>query len=290
MTDREDAGADQTSLREPPPPGAGGPPLPAPMPPGAPEAGLSPAPPPVMPRRSRWPRVAALVAAGVLMIAVVGSLGFLIANDLGLRTTVHNLNAKLGSVRASASAVASNDQLTISAQQGMISSLQAQIPVRPDFVVAGQAFHWFEPVAAHAEFRRVLKTGGWVALIWNERANGPSEFHDAYEAILVRNGVDYSKIRASRNDEDSIRAFFACGNLRRATFAHAQTFDFEGLKGRLLSSSYAPRRGHPAHEPMLRELRELFDRQQKGAYVQFPYETTMWYGRLGAQMPARTPA
>jgi uncharacterized low-complexity protein len=93
-----------------------------------------------MPRRSRWPRVAALVAAGVLMIAVVGSLGFLIANDLGLRTTVHNLNAKLGSVRASASAVASNDQLTISAQQGMISSLQAQIPVRPDFVVAGQGW------------------------------------------------------------------------------------------------------------------------------------------------------
>jgi SAM-dependent methyltransferase len=159
-----------------------------------------------------------------------------------------------------------------------------------DFVVAGQAFHWFEPVAARAEFRRILKANGWVALVWNERANGPSEFHDAYEAILVRNGVDYSKIRASRNDEDSIRAFFACGNLRRATFAHAQTFDFEGLKGRLLSSSYAPRRGHPAHEPMLRELRELFDRQQKGAYVQFPYETTMWYGRLGAQMPARTPA
>jgi SAM-dependent methyltransferase len=151
-----------------------------------------------------------------------------------------------------------------------------------DFVVAGQAFHWFEPVAAHAEFRRVLKTGGWVALIWNERANGPSEFHDAYEAILVRNGVDYGKIRASRNDEDSIRAFFAGGSVQRASFAHAQTFDFEGLKGRLMSSSYAPITGHPAHEPMVRGLRELFDRQQKGGYVQFPYETTMWYGQLAA--------
>ena len=154
-----------------------------------------------------------------------------------------------------------------------------------DFVVAGQAFHWFEPEAARAEFRRILKPDGWVALAWNERVYGLSAFHDDYEALLVRNGVDYSKIRAMRNDEDAIIAFFQGGEVRRATFTHAQTFDFEGLKGRLMSSSYAPLPGHPSHEPMIGELRAMFDRHRKGGYVQFPYETTVWYSRFGPATP-----
>ena len=154
-----------------------------------------------------------------------------------------------------------------------------------DFVVAGQAFHWFEPVATRAEFRRILKIGGWVALVWNERA-GTSAFHDAYEAVLLRHGTDYREIRERRRDEGSIAAFFQGGELRRGTFTHAQWFDFDGLKGRLLSSSYTPRSGHPAHEPMLNDLRRVFDCHQEAGRVRFPYETTMWYGRLPPESAA----
>jgi SAM-dependent methyltransferase len=38
-----------------------------------------------------------------------------------------------------------------------------------DAVVAGQAAHWFEPVPAAAELRRVLRPGGVVGLVWNTR-------------------------------------------------------------------------------------------------------------------------
>jgi SAM-dependent methyltransferase len=161
-------------------------------------------------------------------------------------------------------------------------------PASVDFVTAGQAFHWFEPEAARAEFRRILKPGGWVALVWNERVP-ESAFHDAYEALLTRHGVDYCKIRASRNQEASIVAFFDSAEVRRALFTHAQTFDFDGLRGRLLSSSYTPRAGHPAHEPMLAELRKVFEAYQKDGRVEFPYETTVWYGRLGGECGAATP-
>jgi SAM-dependent methyltransferase len=157
-------------------------------------------------------------------------------------------------------------------------------PASVDFVVAGQAFHWFEPVATRAEFRRILKPAGWVVLIWNERA-GASPFDDAYEAMLVEHGIDYQKIRKSRNDEPSIRAFFEGAEVRRATFTHAQLFDFDGLKGRLMSSSYAPPSGDPAHEPMLAHLRRVFDGHQNQGTVRFCYETTMWYGRLVHQTP-----
>src|ERR1035441_3429176 len=44
-------------------------------------------------------------------------------------------------------------------------------PAGVDFVTAGQAFHWFDPEAARAEFERILKPAGWVALVWNERVS-----------------------------------------------------------------------------------------------------------------------
>ncbi|HEX8984786.1 MAG TPA: class I SAM-dependent methyltransferase [Bryobacteraceae bacterium] len=150
-----------------------------------------------------------------------------------------------------------------------------------DFVVAGQAFHWFEPAAARAEFRRILKPGGWVVLAWNERGER-TPFHEDYEAILLRHGIDYLGIRESRGDEKSVASFFEGGLLRSAKFAHEQRFDFEGLRGRLLSSSYAPLPENPHFEPMLAELREVFDRHHSGGRVLFHYETTMWYGRFPA--------
>ncbi|HXN49496.1 MAG TPA: class I SAM-dependent methyltransferase [Bryobacteraceae bacterium] len=152
-------------------------------------------------------------------------------------------------------------------------------PASVDFAVAGQAFHWFEPIATRAEFRRILKPGGCVALIWNERA-GASPFDEAYEAVLLRYGTDYKKIRESRGDHESIAAFFESEDVRRATFTHRQWFDYDGLKGRLLSSSYAPPVGHPTHEPMLNDLRQVFDSHHEAGRVLFQYETMMWYGRL----------
>jgi SAM-dependent methyltransferase len=38
-----------------------------------------------------------------------------------------------------------------------------------DAVLAGQAWHWFDPPAAAAEFTRVLRPGGVVVLLWNTR-------------------------------------------------------------------------------------------------------------------------
>ncbi|SDI27327.1 class I SAM-dependent methyltransferase [Nonomuraea jiangxiensis] len=38
-----------------------------------------------------------------------------------------------------------------------------------DAVVAGQAYHWFDPEPAHAEVARVLRPGGVFAPLWNLR-------------------------------------------------------------------------------------------------------------------------
>jgi len=57
-------------------------------------------------------------------------------------------------------------------------------------------------------------------------------------------------------------------------------FDLEGLRGRLVSASYAPRAGHPNHTPMLLELAEIFSRYAKGGLVAFEYDINLYFGHL----------
>ncbi|MBZ5497358.1 MAG: class I SAM-dependent methyltransferase [Acidobacteriia bacterium] len=53
-----------------------------------------------------------------------------------------------------------------------------------DLVVAGQAFHWFHQEEARAEFARILKPRGWVALVWNTRKTETTSFSREYERLL----------------------------------------------------------------------------------------------------------
>jgi SAM-dependent methyltransferase len=149
-----------------------------------------------------------------------------------------------------------------------------------DFVVAGQAFHWFEPNAARAEFERVLRPGGWVGVIWNERVSDRTAFQREYAALLREYCDDYAKVAETYPQYARLSEFFGRGAFAEKLLPNAQSFDFEGLRGRLLSSSYAPRAGHAKHEPMLVALREIFDRHAVDGRVRFEYETHVYYGRL----------
>jgi SAM-dependent methyltransferase len=147
-----------------------------------------------------------------------------------------------------------------------------------DLVIAAQAFHWFDQEAARREFARVLTPGGLVALFWNSRLVGGSPFLEGYEALLQRDGVDYQAVSERYGDDQSMAAWFGEGLLHATQFPNAQTLDFNGLEGRLMSSSYAPKPGHPNHEPMLAALRELFDRTACDGTVEFVYETRVYVG------------
>jgi SAM-dependent methyltransferase len=148
-----------------------------------------------------------------------------------------------------------------------------------DFVTAGQAFHWFDPAEAKTECIRILKNGGWAVLVWNERLVDATPFLRDYEALLLHYSIDYPVVR-HENAENAIAEFFAPQAPTLAIFANTQKFDFEGLKGRVLSSSYTPETGHPKFEPMLSELREIFDRHQQSGKVNFDYDTKLYYGQL----------
>jgi hypothetical protein len=99
--------------------------------------------------------------------------------------------------------------------------------------------------------------------------------------MLNTYGTDYADVHfRGDNSEDSLHDFFGGDGPQVATFSNSQYFDFEGLKGRLLSSSYTPEPGHPNHEPMLAALRSIFDEHQEDAKVAFIYDTRLYYGQL----------
>jgi len=149
-----------------------------------------------------------------------------------------------------------------------------------DLVTAGQAFHWFDRGRARAEFARILRAGGWVALAWNERRTEGTAFLVKYERLLQHFAIDYAAIDHRNVDADVIRAFFAPGDVAVGVFDNVQVFDFDGLKGRLLSSSYMPEPGHPAFTPMLAALEELFAAHESNGHVAMAYDTRVYYGRL----------
>jgi SAM-dependent methyltransferase len=149
-----------------------------------------------------------------------------------------------------------------------------------DFVAAGQAFHWFDPAGARREFLRILRPEGWVVLAWNDRRTGGTPFLEDYERLLLRYGTDYREVSAKYMEEASLSTLYGGGEVRTKTFDNEQVFDFEGLRGRLTSSSYAPQHGHPNHAPMMDELEVIFRRHERAGRVVVAYDTKVFYGRL----------
>lgn len=149
-----------------------------------------------------------------------------------------------------------------------------------DLVTVAQAFHWFDPGSTRREFRRILRPSGLAAIWWNSRRLAGTAFLAGYEALLQRHCTDYTDVAERHADDAQMREWFGAGLRGEARFEHRQRLDFGALRGRLLSSSYAPRPGHPGHEPMMRALRELFDTTAVSGVVEMDYDTRIFAGEV----------
>jgi SAM-dependent methyltransferase len=160
-----------------------------------------------------------------------------------------------------------------------------------DFVAAGQAFHWFDQNASRSEFLRILKPAGWVVVIWNERLTDATPLLREYEDLLRKFGTDYAQVRETYPREEQMRSFFGPNSYTMRTMPNFQEFDFEGLAGRLRSSSFIPAPDHPNYAPMMAELQRVFAAHNQLGRVRLEYSTRVYFGRLNAKLdsPAATP-
>jgi SAM-dependent methyltransferase len=148
-----------------------------------------------------------------------------------------------------------------------------------DLVTAAQAAHWFDRERSRREFVRILKPGGWLVLLWNERVTDTTPFLRDYEQLLLTYGTDYKEVRHERTTS-AVNEFFDPAPYQERAFETRQEFDYAGVEGRLLSSSYAPGPDHPQHGLMLRELRRIFDANAVPGRATFEYKTRLYFGRL----------
>jgi hypothetical protein len=115
--------------------------------------------------------------------------------------------------------------------------------------------------------------------MWNTRRTLSTAFLAEYEALLQEYGTDYREVDHRRVTEDRLRAFFSAGYVKRV-LPNAQDLDLEGLRGRLLSSSYTPTAGDPGRGPMLAALTRLFEVHHQDGRVRLEYDTEVYAGAV----------
>ncbi len=149
-----------------------------------------------------------------------------------------------------------------------------------DFVIAGQAFHWFRPDDTRVEFARIVRPSGWVALIWHDRDTVSKPFLRAYEDFVRRYSTDYEQVAHKYlASYDALQRFFAPEEVKLIEQHNRQELDFDGLRGRLLSSSYVPKAGEK-HKAMMADLPHLFSSHAENGHVTLEYDTKIYYGHL----------
>lgn len=164
------------------------------------------------------------------------------------------------------------------------------LPARAaDLVIAGQAFHWFDVPRAADEVRRILRPGGWAALIWNDRQSTGSAFLAGYEALLRTHGIDYAKLIHRHVDEKAIAQFFTPVHPALVTFDNPRELEREDLLALAGSASYLPPPQDPRHAALVLALNSLFDAHAKEGKVRMMYRTRMHFARIAgtANPPAR---
>jgi SAM-dependent methyltransferase len=149
-----------------------------------------------------------------------------------------------------------------------------------DFITAGQAFHWFNPEPTRQEFRRILKPDGWVVPVWNWQRYDDSPFMEAYKVIWQKY-FDDRPIPEKPQRPEYIDRFFGEGNLQEERLANFQVYDFERLRGGMLSASISPKPDDPEFPAMLAEMAGMFERYAENGQVTMVYNTIVVYGRLG---------
>ena len=150
-----------------------------------------------------------------------------------------------------------------------------------DFITVAQAFHWFDRDLFKSECQRILKPGGKVVLVWNERD---------YESEIVKKDYDIRKKYAADNKgigryggfRHDYLNFFADGIYEYKTFNNDLQFDKESFTGRNLSASYAPReeKDPEKYQGLVRELGEFFDEYSVNGILNYPHYTQSFAGNI----------
>src|SRR6188768_1780267 len=110
----------------------------------------------------------------------------------------------------------------------------------------------------------------------------PVGYHSVSDRIreaAAQYAKDYEAVRHENIHIEELDRFFQ-SDYTRATFSNVQVFDLEGIKGRMLSSSYMPSETHPVYPQMIGELGSIFANHAENGRIKVFYDTKVYCSRL----------
>ncbi len=148
-----------------------------------------------------------------------------------------------------------------------------------DFITAAQAFHWFDTDKFKRESKRILKSGGRVLLIWNQR-DTESEFGRAYQGVFAKYCPNYKGFSGGlqKHDERIVRYFD--GQYTYAEFDNHIIYDREHFISRCLSSSYSLKSSDENYKIYLEALNLLYDKYAENGTVTEPNKSVIYWGKV----------
>lgn len=145
-----------------------------------------------------------------------------------------------------------------------------------DLITAAQAFHWFDVGPARREFDRVLRPGGRVALVWNERV-AETALNRELDALLAEFGGSGRAAQTADDDRARAHAFLGPGR-QQWSGPHSHRLDRAGLQALAFSRSYMPMRDSSAGRAALAQLAALFERHAEQDWVRMDYRSLCLLG------------
>lgn len=146
-----------------------------------------------------------------------------------------------------------------------------------DLIVAAQAMHWFDAPRALAEFARVLRPGGRLAIVWNLR-DLTLPLGAAFQEVMETFGERQTLAHTASDPGPPVPETGAhgLGPARRLAWRHQQDLNLDAFLGRARSASYAPE-DEPARTDCYRALEERFRAiADADGLAPFPYETVLY--------------
>jgi len=159
-----------------------------------------------------------------------------------------------------------------------------------DLVVIGQAYHWFNPNISKMELIRILKKSSFdrltnCVLVWNTRKTDDN-FNQNLEQVMKTFSIDYAEVK---NNLNRVRSLFGVSSkfiffndivFKRKVFSNHQLLSFEGLLGRICSSSYMIDEEHRKYNELKDEVFNLFNSYQKNNFVTIKYDLEVFTGLI----------
>jgi SAM-dependent methyltransferase len=138
-----------------------------------------------------------------------------------------------------------------------------------DAATAGQSFHWFRLDEAVPELHRVLRPGGGLGLVWNERDQDDPVQRELRELLRPFLKRKLPHTTAERWQEFVDRGLFT--PFEELTVGFSDDLDADGLVDRISSISFVAAADPGRRAELVADLRDLVER--RGGVVRFAYRT-----------------